>query len=156
MRDINSPAVLYNRLTETDTGCLEYSGATNAYGYGIITINYTSHKTHRVMWELECGEIPKDKLVLHKCDNRKCCNIEHLFLGNHQDNVDDMRSKGRDSFGENTGTRNGASKLEEDDVRNIRQLLDAGYTQQEIADTYNIDRKCVSKIKLGQTWGWLK
>jgi hypothetical protein len=44
------------------------------------------------------GNIPEGKLILHKCDNRTCCNPDHLFTGSHQDNLDDMISKVRHDF----------------------------------------------------------
>ena len=50
--------------------------------------------SHRVSWELEFGPAG-DRYVLHTCDNRRCVNPSHLFLGDHQANVDDMIAKGR-------------------------------------------------------------
>lgn len=53
--------------------------------------------THRVSWQLFNGDIENNLWVLHRCDNPKCVNPDHLFLGTHQDNMDDMIAKGRDS-----------------------------------------------------------
>lgn len=50
---------------------------------------------HRFSYELHRGKIPKGKLVCHKCDNRRCCNPRHFFVGTHKDNTDDSIKKKR-------------------------------------------------------------
>lgn len=76
-------------------GCWPWTRYTSAGGYGLFEIDGKPERSHRVAWRLENGDIPGGLYVLHKCDNRSCCNPSHLFLGTHQDNVDDMMAKGR-------------------------------------------------------------
>lgn len=71
--------------------CWEWTGGVNRKGYG----QYRGKRSHRFAWEVYNGKVPDGLFVLHKCDNRKCCNPSHLFLGTHYDNMEDMKSKNR-------------------------------------------------------------
>ena len=87
---------LLNKVVINDvTDCWEYQGGKNNIGYGMIRDENKMRTTHRVSYEEHNGKIPAGLCVLHKCDNPKCCNPNHLWLGTHQQNSDDMISKGR-------------------------------------------------------------
>lgn len=75
--------------------CIEYSGYKMPTGYGMRGYKGKVWLAHRAAWDEEVGPIPDGMNVLHSCDNRACVNIEHLFLGSHTDNMQDMVSKGR-------------------------------------------------------------
>ena len=75
--------------------CIEFDGAIGKHGYGNIRIGQRYMRAHRLAWEREFGPISDGVLVLHKCDNRKCINTNHLFLGSQKDNVVDAMNKGR-------------------------------------------------------------
>lgn len=127
-------------------GCWEWTGsrATNN-GYGRHPIGSGHVIAHRFSWELHFGEIPKGKEVCHSCDNPGCVRPEHLYLGTHADNMQDMVKRGR-----------GTNRITEQDVREIKRLLGKGtFTQEQIADTFNISRGAVGHIKRGTTWRWL-
>lgn len=89
-----------------ENGCLEWTGALNHKGYGLITVRGPEHKsakstgvghlTHRLQWMLCFGPIPDHLCVLHTCDNPCCVEPTHLWLGTHQDNSNDKVAKGRD------------------------------------------------------------
>lgn len=94
---------LHARLVRTDNGCLEWQGYRRPDGYGRIKAeggrNAPLLTTHRAAWELEHGPIPEGMFVCHRCDNRPCCDVQHLFLGTPEDNAADMVAKGRQARG---------------------------------------------------------
>lgn len=81
--------------------CWLWTAATDNHGYGQIMLgsyrsaNKRPHKAHRVAWELMRGPIPDGMLVCHRCDNPRCCNPSHLFLGDQRANMRDASDKGR-------------------------------------------------------------
>ncbi len=83
------------RLIKKD-GCWDFKGVPKTGGYHTIRLNYKTLAAHRVSWFIFKNEWPpQDKFVCHSCDNRRCQNPEHLFLGTAKDNVRDMLNKGR-------------------------------------------------------------
>ncbi len=51
----------------------------------------------RLIWTVTEGPIPEGQFVLHECDNPRCINLDHLFLGTAKENSEDMVRKGRQS-----------------------------------------------------------
>jgi HNH endonuclease len=84
-------------LVRTESGCLEWTGAT-LKGYGQIGDGRQVLYTHRVAFMLANGEIPDGMDVLHHCDNPPCCEPDHLFAGTALDNSTDMIAKGRGAW----------------------------------------------------------
>jgi hypothetical protein len=79
--------------------CLEWHGA-NSKGYGQIRFFVGQSKRmfscHRIAIEVRDGRVLfSHEHGLHECDNPRCCNPDHLFVGTHKENVDDMWNKGR-------------------------------------------------------------
>lgn len=79
--------------------CWLWTAAVTGNGYGHFAvgprIGRRFIRAHRFAWKLFRGEIPNGLHVLHRCDNRLCCNPSHLFLGTNVDNVADKVAKNR-------------------------------------------------------------
>lgn len=123
-------------------------------GYGRVQINKKRIPAHRLSYEIYKGDIVDSNLyVCHTCDNPKCVNPDHLFLGSNLANIADCIIKGRHTKGENQGSH----KLTENDVREMRRLYSSGeFTQQELAHKYGIDRPYATKIINYRQWKHVK
>lgn len=124
-------------------------------GYGCFTHDGKSERCHRLSWLLHSGD-PSGKYVLHKCDNRACVNPLHLFLGTHADNMRDAAGKGRLVVPrpDNSGERNGRSKLTADKVRGIRKAAAERpeLKQTEIGTMFGVSGVTVCRILAGKIW----
>lgn len=131
----------------TESGCWLWTAAILRGGYGAFKINGMTGVAHRISFELYVGDIPEGLYVLHKCDIPSCVNPDHLFLGTHQDNMDDMRRKGRSIHA--FGADHGRSKLTEKQILAIRKdkrIL------REIAADYGVGKAQISSIKRLEFW----
>jgi HNH endonuclease len=88
-------------LTKTETCWFWGNGKHKRYS--TISVNGKPIKTHRFSWELHNGPIPDGMEVCHSCDVEPCCNPAHLWLGTHQENMQDALSKGRLKLPEDGG-----------------------------------------------------
>lgn len=109
-------------------------------GRGAFIIKGKTQYAYRVAWELTYGFIPSGLEVCHKCDNPHCVNPDHLFLGTHQDNMNDMVSKKRSRSGEFSPK----AKLTWIQVEEIRNSPES---QKTLAKRYSVSRQLIGKIK---------
>ncbi len=112
---------------------------------------------HRYAYESAKGAIPvgagfHGTCVCHSCDNKRCCNPAHLFLGTQKENLRDMWKKGRNAPVARPGTRNGRAKLTEEDVVSIRTRAGAGEIRKQLAEEYNVSTVMISYIVLRKNW----
>jgi len=110
---------------------------------------------HRAMWAHVNGPIPDGLFVLHKCDNPKCCNPNHLFLGTQSDNAKDMWAKRRGNPGSPIGRKLGPApsrKLSAEQVSQIMSMYKSGMTQKEIGCAFSVTDVTISNVLRGLTY----
>lgn len=141
-----------------ESGCWEWLKSTNKKGYGRVGQNcsvflkYGERLAHRISWLVYNGPIPPDACVLHKCDNPKCINPKHLFLGTIGDNNRDMHAKGRATLVRARGVEHHSHRFTEEDIKAIRTRLDNGDSHRSIARDYGVQHQSIGAIHRGQTW----
>ena len=135
--------------------CHVWNAATNHFGYGKLGKEGGGWIfAHRFAWEQAYGEIPKDKYVLHTCDNPCCVNPKHLYLGSYKDNANDreIRKRGNHAY----GVKHGRNTLLPSQVYEIRDAFDTGkYSFRKLGKIYGIDGKSVADIVDRKNWNHL-
>ena len=135
-----------SRFKKVESGCWEWTGSLSAQGYGLSVFAGVTRRAHRLSYELHHGKDPGGGVICHRCDNRKCVNPDHLFLGTLQDNIADMVAKKRHNIGE----RNGNALLTEQQVSAIRKsALSLG----ELAELCGVSKGTIANIRARRSWG---
>jgi hypothetical protein len=134
----------YTKRNEA-TGCLEWTGAKDEKGRGNFKLKGKTVKAPRAAWLLQKGEIPDGMMVCHECDNPRCIEIGHLFLGTQADNMADCAKKGR-------AKRNGGGKLTEADAAQIKLRLSLGERPSVLCREYGVSDQLISQIRRGRSW----
>lgn len=133
-----------------DDVCWEWMAGTNSKGYGVIGkgrrvdgLDYA----HRVSYMTYVGDIPDGHDVCHSCDNPKCVNPKHLFVGTRKDNMQDCVSKGRTN--KPIGESHPKALLTEKDVLRIRA---SNETNKALAKKYQMSVSGIRSARVGISW----
>ena len=129
------------KVKAVESGCHEWQSTLHRDGYGKFSLNNKQTAAHRVSYLLQKGEIPKGLWVLHTCDNRKCVNPAHLYLGTAKQNTRDMMER---------CAWHGNMKYPFESVQLAKKLYQEGWSQQKIADHLGIHQTQVSKYIRGK------
>lgn len=156
LKNLEVRLLKYSHINEKN-GCREWTvlNRTTGYGYGFINFRSKQMMAHRAAWIVWKGKIPNKLHVLHKCDNALCINPDHLFLGTHQDNMNDMKIKKRQNnqAKASKGEKNGSSKLTENDVNDIRLNFSANLkSMKELSFQFKVSQQLIGKIVRREIW----
>lgn len=138
-------------ITADASQCWEWNKSLYANGYGQAKYKYQGGTAHRLIYELVHGvKLSTEEYVLHWCDNRKCCNPDHLWVGSADDNWRDCVAKGRYP----SGSKWRGAKLNDSQVAEIRQKLSEGLMPSEIMKILKLPTTvaAVTHIKHGKSW----
>lgn len=160
----NTPEKFWARVEKTTDGeCWNWRGAITSSGYGNLTYCGNHVQAHRLAYALANGgislatgfrELGKAKrynrFVLHKCDNRLCCNPAHLFLGSMRTNQLDAYSKGRKT---QPKSQHANAKLTSTQVMEIRRAYDLGEAMQTtLAKQFGVSQRVISLVVRRETY----
>lgn len=135
---------------DLSSGCWLYPGAVVGDGYRRVGVNGKRWLAHRYAWSISKGNIPEGMQVLHKCDVPNCVKPWHLFLGTHQDNMNDKVAKNRQFRGK--GEANSMTKLTIEQVTEIRNRRLNGESIGAIAKNFPVNHQTISAICLNKKW----
>jgi hypothetical protein len=157
---------ILDRLDRTGD-CWLWTGPTDARGRARVSFRGKNKLHHRAVWEILVGPIPAGALLCHHCDNPRCANRTHLYVGDGKSNVADMFARGRHwtqveperasrigrvNGHSNTwsrGASNPKAKLAPAQVDQIRGAKGSSYT---VAAQFGVDASTVQRIRRGATW----
>ncbi len=136
------------------SGCIEWIGF-RSRGYGVTSSRGVQIQAHRAAWILAHGPIPPGLFACHRCDNRACVNVEHLWLGTHAENMADRNNKGRQAKGARQwcfgvyGDKHPTCKITNAQVLEIRRRMAAGEKRRDVALLIGCAAATVTQIANG-------
>jgi hypothetical protein len=155
-----SPSDLERFWAKVERGpsCWVWGGCRNNRNYGQFRVLGQCLLPHRFSYLIHYGPVKKGMCILHKCDNPKCVNPEHLRLGTMKDNTQDMISKGRSKFiqfngrilrGEE-GTKAKFTNKQAAEIR--RRYWGRNATQLQMAGEFGVTQSTIWRIAHGHVY----
>ena len=138
--------------TAGEDGCWPWSGTRNKAGYGVLSHQNRTLRAHVIAWELaNSTTVPNGLLVRHLCPgggNPWCVNPRHLMPGTTKQNAEDRVRDGRQA----RGSDNKNSRLNEDQVRAIRERIAAGEHRKDVALEFGISHEYAQQLVKRKAW----
>lgn len=131
--------------------CWPWIGGRYPTGHGVLRVLGRTVKAHRISYEIHNSEIPAGLFVLHRCNNGWCVNPQHLYVGTQVDNMRDREAAGHHGLHLHPeraarGERNGACKLTDAQIQQLRNIIACGTSQKAAAVMFGISRGYVSRV----------
>lgn len=139
--------------TTTQGDCIIFLGQKSRTGYGKLRIHGKLKSAHRIMYEIHHGEITSGFVVMHKCDNPSCINIEHLRLGSQAENIKDMHEKNRAVF--NRGINHPGAKLtllEANQIKATYKSHDRKNGATALSKYFGVHRRTIEHVIKNKHW----
>lgn len=151
---ISTPAEIFERncIKGAVDDCWLWGAYITPHGYGQTRIGGRGAnkgiQAHRLSWLVNVGEIPEGMHVLHKCDNRPCCNPKHLFLGTNLDNIKDRVSKNRSNrwIKDAPREKHPRTKIMVEQIKEMLKLREEKTKVVDIAKQFNINKNHCSRL----------
>jgi hypothetical protein len=133
---------------DNKTGCWIWMKSRCEKGYGMFRLFGRGIRAHRAGWYFHNQEmIPDGVIACHKCDNPPCVNPGHIFLGSQQDNMDDMRKKGRARH-----LKGGENKNAVLTERQVMGILQSDIPATKLAPVLDVCESTIRAIRQGKNW----
>lgn len=132
-------------------GCHNWNGTIATNGYGRVSAFCKRYAVHRALYQIKKGIVPKNLDVCHKCDNRKCINIKHLFVGTRSENMVDASKKKRlhahvSPHTMPRGEKHGRHKYSDE---LIRKILSTKGSSGELSRIFGLDPSYILDLRKG-------
>lgn len=129
--------------------CWNWTGGVSSNGYGGFWHDNTTIGAHVFSVFLRDGTLPSQELLVrHVCNNKLCCNPQHLVVGTPKENSEDMIRAGTSQ----RGVKNTNNKLKSDDVKTIYESRESITA---LAHKYEVTKQCIYLIKQKKNWYYL-
>lgn len=142
------------------TGCYEWNGAIQSNGYGRFSAFGRTMYAHRFSALIKVGILNSNKDACHLCDNRKCVNPDHLFIGTRKENMQDAVRKNRQAKGSSlsilhSGEKSYLSKLNNEKVLDIRKKHSDGIPTKSLSSLFGVSCDNIRRIVRRDTWRYI-
>lgn len=134
-------------VSVAESGCWEWIGETN-HGYGILKFRGKKERAHRASFRLHKGADPGSLLVCHTCDNKRCVNPKHLYIGTVQDNCNDAVARGLTKRNDD----HHKSKLTPEAIDLIRATPNEYGSGVRLAQRFGVSPAAISYVRKGINW----
>jgi hypothetical protein len=137
----------HTKYVKKENGCWEWIGGKNRDGYGRFYDGFKTSLAHRVSALIYGLDLTKPE-VRHICHNPACVCPDHLIMGTHQDNINDMKEANRQPI----GIKNGMTTLTEKQALYIKKHYIPNINSMMLAKQFNVTDHTIRNIAKGRTW----